>query len=432
MAIADSKIPISPPRRRRHSPPPTDPQDSPRAKEDQATPEEEQAPVIPEAGWERLETLAARFDAELAYADACLDDEPPPSRMEMLLANSSELRRVAILQRFVDRAYFLRLQDPRKGLQISENLLAWTENPTPLVAVVRCRTLMERGNFLRILGDRAGAYAALAEASRELEAHGITDPLELARHEELLGNLEAYCGNLESAHHLLKKALFKVRRWGDNYTLQRVLISAGLIELNRDNYDLADALWEEAMATAEPDGLLLLYAATNRVLAYFAGGNPQLAYQTLCGFRARLGESWLQHLPRALQARQMWVEGQIRNALGMDEDAIGLLKKARETYIRTDCGYEVCYTSVDLALTYAIQRRFADAQHELAFALPFCSEEQTTDRYGKEAVQLLLRTLLRQGRLEVELIRAVASRMHGIHRAPLRIFPQSPFAELQT
>jgi len=128
----------------------------------------------------------------------------------------------------------------------------------------------------------------------------------------------------------------------------------------------------------------------------------------------------------------MWVEGQIRNALGMDEDAIGLLKKARETYIRTDCGYEVCYTSVDLALTYAIQRRFADAQHELAFALPFCSEEQTTDRYGKEAVQLLLRTLLRQGRLEVELIRAVASRMHGIHRAPLRIFPQSPFAELQT
>jgi hypothetical protein len=34
---------------------------------------------------------------------------------------------------------------PLQGLEISENLLAWTENPTRLIAVVRCRALMERG-----------------------------------------------------------------------------------------------------------------------------------------------------------------------------------------------------------------------------------------------------------------------------------------------
>jgi hypothetical protein len=91
----------------------------------------------------------------------------------------------------------------------------------------------------------------------------------------------------------------------------------------------------------------------------------------------------------------------------------------------------VCYTSIDLALTYATQRRFAEVQHELAFALPFCSDEPTIERFGKEAVQLLLRTLMRQGRLDVELIRAVSSRLYDIGRAPLRVFPHSPLAELR-
>src|SRR6185295_14697597 len=82
-AIADSKVPISSP--------------------DQAATDKERTEVIPEAGWDRLGSLAARFEAELAYAGSCLDDELPPSTMETLLASSSELRRVAILQRYVDK-----------------------------------------------------------------------------------------------------------------------------------------------------------------------------------------------------------------------------------------------------------------------------------------------------------------------------------------
>ncbi len=432
LAINNSEIPLSPSGRRGLEAPLKTLRDRRWAATDEAFTDEARPDVISEAGWERLESLAARFEAELAYADTFLDDDPPPAKVESLLATSSELRRVAILQRFVERAYFFRLHNPRQGLEISENLLAWTENPTPLVAVIRCRALMERGNFLRILGDREGAYGALTEAAQEMDAHGISDPLELSRHEELLGTLEANCGNLESARRLLKKALYKVRRWGDNYTLQRVLVSAGLVELNGADHEQAETLLEEAMTTAEPDTLLLLCSATNRVLGYFDDDKPQLAFQALCGLRARLGESWLEHLPPGVQMRHTWLEGQIRSALGMDEEAIGSLKRARESYIRADCGYEVCYTSVELALTYAKQRRFAELRHELAFALPFCSEEQESDRFGKEAVQLLLNTLLRYSRLEVELIRAVASRLDWIHRAPLRKFDRSPLAELRT
>jgi tetratricopeptide (TPR) repeat protein len=257
---------------------------------DQPAANQEQAEAMPEDRWKELETLNARFDAELAYADSCLEEEPPPSDMEMLLASASELRRAAILQRFVDRVYFLRFNDPRQGLSITENILAWTEDPTPLVAVVRCRALMERGNLLRIFGEREGAYEALAAAWEELDDHGITDPLELARYEELLGTLEAYSGNFARARHLLTEAILKVRRWGDNHSLQRVLISAGLVELRLDNFDLAQSLFEEAIRTAEPESLLLLCAATNRVLGYFVSGQPQLAYREICRLRARFGD----------------------------------------------------------------------------------------------------------------------------------------------
>jgi hypothetical protein len=178
-----------------------------------------------------------------------------------------------------------------------------------------------------------------------------------------------------------------------------------------DRFDLAEALIEEAMRTSELDRLLPLCAATNLVLGYFARGNPQLAFESICRLRANLGETWQEYLPQCLQMRQTWLEGQVRNALGMREEAIGLLRKAREAFIRAGCGYEVCYTSVDLALTFATQR--------------------SVERFGQEAVQLLLRRLLRQGRLEVDVIRAVASRLCDIGRTPLRIFSQSPLAELQ-
>lgn len=423
--IADSNYPISAAKQRRDNTPRDDREE--RLWGQGGKP----ARAVPDSGWERIDALGARFRFELVFAEGFLKDEPPASRVETLLANSSELRKAAILQRFVDRAYGLRLHDPQKGLEISEDLIAWTPDPSPLVAAVRCRALMERANFLRALGERERAYAALAIASEELEARGITDPLEWARFQEIQGTLESYCGNTEAAVRLLRKALAKVRRWGDKHTLQRVLIAAALTELLNRNFEPAEDLLDEAMGIEEPDRFLLQCAATNRVLAYVMKGNPQEAYRKLLGIRAAVGPSWLGGYPSYARMRQIWLEGQILNQLHMNEDAIGLLRDARDYYIQTGCGYEVCYISVDLALAHAAQRRFAEVRRELALALMFCSEERALDRHGKEAVLLLQRGMEQQGRLEPEKIRAVASRLAWMHRAPLRTFSHPPFAELQ-
>jgi len=350
----------------------------------------------------------------------------------MLLVNSSQLRKVAILQRFFERAYSFRLQYPKEGLQISDDLIAWTKaDPSPLVAVLRGRALMERGNFLRILGEPAGARAALAEALRELEAEGTGDPLELARYQELLGTLERDCGHHKAAVDLLRKALAKVRRWGDNYTLQRVLIATGLTELYNNNFEQADNLLGEGLRCEEPDSLFLRYAAINRVMGYFFSGDPHKAYQVFLRVRSCLGASWLQGFPEASQVSVVWREGQILNALHVDDDAIGLLRKAREGFIRLARGHEVCHISIELALNYAARQLFDEVRRELAFALPFCSPRRALDKYAREAVLLLLGALQHQGRLEADQVRAVARRLDCIDRAPFQALSRPPFADLQ-
>src|SRR6185295_5614735 len=377
--------------------------------------------VIQEPTWEHLESLRLRFESELAFADSYLAEDPPSPRIQLLLGNSSELRKLAILQRFIERAYSYRLRHPREGLRISDDLIGWTAaDPSPLVAVVRARALLERGNFLRILGDADGAYAALGEASAQLEVNGPCDPLDLARYQELLGSLERDCGNGEAASDLLGKALHKMRRWGDPYTLQRTLVTAGVVEIFNKKFEQAEKLLDEAMRVEEPDSFLLRCAAFNRLLLYFLNGSPHKAYQALLRVRSKLGSSWLNDAPEAIEMRVLWLEGQILNALQSDDGAIGVLRKAREFAVRLGLGCEACYISLDLALAHTSQKRFTDVRKELVFALPFCSERRALDAHGKQALLVLLGSLQHRGRVEAVQIRTEAFQLDSLLRAPLQ------------
>lgn len=387
---------------------------------------------LPESSWQHLENLGNRFAAELAFADSCLAEDPPRFRIKMLLANSSELRRVAILKRFVERAYSFRLSHPGEGLRITEDIIAWTaRDRSPVVGVLRSRALMERGNFLRILGDSQGAHETLAQVASELEANGPGDPLEAARYQELLGTLERDCGNFNTAARLLKKALAKVRRWGDPYSLQRILIAAALNDLYRDRFDEADTYLEESLRVQEPDSLFMRFAAINKVLVQYFRGGPFRAYKTLLRVQDSLGPSWLRGFPVANQMSVLWTEGQILNTIGLHDQAVGRLKKAREFYIQAAQGSEVGHISVEIALSHAAQEQHADVRRELSFALQFCSERTALDRYAKTALLLLQGTLEHQGRLEAEQIRSVDHRLHLLHRAPLKSWDQPPFMGLQ-
>jgi tetratricopeptide (TPR) repeat protein len=385
---------------------------------------------LSESAWQYLESLRVRFEAELAFADSCLADDPPRSRVQMLLDNSSELRRVAILQRFIQRAYSFRLHHPREGLEISDDLIAWTrQDRSPLVATLRGRAFMERGNFLRILGDPRGAHEALAQAASELEANGTGDPLEVARYQELLGTLERDCGNFEAAARLLRNALTKVRLWGNPHFLQRVLVATALNDLYRDEFEEAQALLDESLRVAPPDSLFMRYAVINKVLAhYFAGESPK-AYKTLLRVQGSMGQSWLRGFPQANQMSVLWTEGQILNTLHQHDEAVDRLKQAREFYIQAAQGSKVGQISIELALSHAVRDNYADVRRELALGLQFCSERTALDRQAKEALLLLQGTLEHQDRLDAEQIRSLDHRLDVLHRAPLKAWDQ-PFEGL--
>jgi len=254
------------------------------------------------------------------------------------------------------------------------------------------------------------AYEALAEASREIEANG-SDPLELARYQELLGTLERDCGNFESAADLLRKALAKVRRWGDSYSLQRVLIATSLAEFYNNNFEQADVLLNESLRAAEPDRLFLGFSAVNKLLVYLWSGQPHKAYQALLRVRSGLGSSWLRGFPELNRVQALWTEGQILNTLRIDDEAISLLREAREFFIRSARGYEVCQISIELASNYAAQKKFDDVRRELAFGLPFCSPQRPLDDHAKDAALQLQGTLVHQGCLEAEQIHSVTHRL---------------------
>ena len=393
---------------------------------------EERLEEYPEEFWDRLHDVTAWFEAELRFVDSWLEDDPTSLQVAMMLGNSSELRRVAILQRLVEKAYSLRLHKPAEGLCIVNDVLTWTQTDSSrLVSVFRARALMERGNFLRILGDPDSAYTSFARAFEELESSGPTDPLEVARYQELLGTLERDCGNYEAAADLLSKALTQVRRWGDQYSLQRILIAAALAHLYNENFDEADNLLDESLRIADPDSLFLRFAAVNKVLSYLHRGQPHKAYQAFLRVRSRLGESWLQGFPEDDQMRVLWVEGQVLNALGLEVEAAVLLRRARDYFIQANRGYEVCRLSIELAMSFAAQSRYDDVRRELAFALPFLSAQKALDRYAHAAVLVLQQSLQKQGRLKQEQIQLIAHRLDSIHRAPLKAQSQSPFADLQ-
>ncbi len=422
--VSDSGYPVSAWRRRGQRPLP---------KEERKEGEQSiaEANVIQEPTWEHLESLRLRFESELTFADSYLAEDPPNARIQLLLGNSSELRKLAILQRLIERAYSYRLRHPGEGLKISDDLIGWTAaDPSPLVAVLRARALLERGNFLRILGDPDGAYAALAEAWAQLEVNGPCDPLDLARYQELLGALERDCGNFDAATDLLGRALHKIRRWGDPYTLQRTLVAAGATELLANNFEQAETLLDEAMRFEEPDSFLLRCAAFNRLLVYFLNGSPHRAYQALLRVRGTLGSSWLNDAPEGIEMRALWIEGKILNTLHCDDDAIGILRKAREFAIRLGLGCEASHISLDLAFVYATQERFTDVRDELAFALPFCSERKALDAHGKQALLFLLASLQHRGRLETVQIRTAATQLDTLLRAPLQPLHQPAFGSL--
>ena len=382
---------------------------------------------LPDSFWERLAGLGIRYESELAFANSYLEEDPPRSRVALLLANSSELRRVAILQLYIERAYSFRLHEPHEGLRITDDLLAWTEaDPSSLVSVIRARAFMERGNFLRILADQDGASAAFAQAWRTLEESGAGDPLEIARYQELLGTLERDCGNYAIAADLLRKALGKIRRWGDSHSLQRVLISASLADLYNNNSERAHRLLDEALSMEEHDGLFLRYAAVNKVLVYLYDGEPHRAYRYLLRLRGGLGEAWMQGFPEAGRIGALWIEAQVLSALRLDDEAIALFNHARNFYIQAAYGYEVGHISIEMALNYAAQEKYGEAARELAFALPFCSAQKARDHYARAALILLQQTIQEQGRLKAGQIHAASQWLELFRRAPLKALRQPP------
>jgi tetratricopeptide (TPR) repeat protein len=364
----------------------------------------------PESFWERLHEVAARFEAELQFAGAFLEDNPTSPQVSMMLGNSSELRRVAFLQRLVEKAYSLRLNKPNQGLRILEDVLTWTQTDSSrLVSVFRARALMERGNFLRILGNPDSARKSFALAFDELENCAPNDPLEVARYQELLGTLEGYCGNYEAAADLLSKALAKVRWWGDQYSLQRILIAKAFTLMQSGEPELALKTLSEAepFVSGQNEPRLLFCLRFNFAATLCDLGQFMEAQRCVSEITALAAETGNELDP----VRALWLRGRIDSGLGRTQEAEAAFKQVWQAFRQRGVANDFAMVTLELVSLLSEQGRWSEVRSlaketmwifkaqgihsEAEKALAFFCEMAAAERLTVELAQRILEYLSR-------------------------------------
>lgn len=369
--------------------------------------------------------LQRSFEAALEkYSDydwaiIFLGEKPSKSNIAIILANTSYSRKIAILKALLDWALAYRFDDPAEGLKLTEDIVSWTETAKePLLVDIRGRGHVERANFLRILGEAHRAREAFELAERDLFEDGTGDPLEQAAFYELLGTFERDCGNYEFSAECLEKSLKAVRRYSNGPDVQRVLIAASLSHMYNDEFGRADALLDEAIRVPDPDSSLLNAAAVNRVLVLFYSGQIHRAHQVLTRILAGNGIE-LATMPDRWRARLDWIEGQILRELGYHDEAIRLLRKARDFFMCQGQGFPVAMISVEISLSYSSRQLYAEVLRELTFSLPFCSGQGHMNYHARAALLLLKNTLDEKGIVEASTVRRILDQLRRKSQAPL-------------
>lgn len=353
------------------------------------------------------------------WAISFLDEKPSKSNIAFILANTSYSRKIAILKALLGRALSYRFDDPAEGLKLTEGIVSWTETAKePLLVDIRGRGHVEQANFLRILGDAHRAREAFALAERDLFEDGTGDLLEQAAFYELLGTFERDCGNYALSAECLEKSLKAVRRYCNGPDVQRVLIAASLSHMYNDEFGRADALLDEAIRVPDPDSSLLNAAAVNRVLVLFYSGQIHRAHQVLTRILVGNGIE-LATMPDGWRARLHWIEGQILRELGYHDEAIRLLRKARDFFMCQGQGFPVAMISVEISLSYSSRQLYAEVLRELTFSLPFCSGQGHMNHHARAALLLLKNTLDEKGVVEASTVRTILDQLRRKSQAPL-------------
>lgn len=269
---------------------------------------------------------------------------------------------------------------------------------------LRALAYAKLGNALRIQSDFRRAEVSFAQASTHLTM-GSGDPLVRARVQ--LAKMSFY-GNLErfgEAFELADRVVATARRFEDDHLLGKALLSRAYFESNAGHLNKALRLSYEGLRYIDErkEPRLVLVAWHNLILTLTYQDRYKEAVDRLPHVRS-LHAKYGNRLDRL---RLEWVEARVDLAQGKQDEAEAALERVRESFIRSDVGFDAALVSLDLAHAYAKQDRSEDMRRLAEQMIPIF---ESRDMH-REAIAALLvfQRATEMDRVNVQFVEEVAS-----------------------
>jgi len=368
--------------------------------------------------FERVRRVNAALQCERSEAQQLMAElmRHPVERQRMLVQNSARFHSWGLCELLLSRPIET-LSEPQEGHDLAEVAVALADGLDPVVyggallEDMKARAWAYLGNSRRLLSDFRGAELAFQTAESHL-AQGTGERLERARLLDLKASLRTIQGRYDEAIALLNRAIAIYQRAQQRHLLGRVLLNKGHVCIWKDEFETAIALLRQGLSLVEPEREPKLVATAYHNLAYVLNemGLPREALALVT--RARL--LYLEMGDRLYLIRLQYTEGKIALNLGRLEQAEGMLREVRKSFLEKGMAYDAALASMDLAQVYARQRRLAEIRAVSEELVPIFQARDLQ----REAIAALI---LFQQAAEAEtvtlgLVQEIAGRLHKLRR----------------
>lgn len=340
----------------------------------------------------------------------------PFERRRLLVQNSGRFQTWGLCELLLSRPIET-LSEPQEGHDLAEVAVALAESLDPevygaaLLEDMKARAWSYLANARRLLSDLRGAEIAFQTAESHLAA-GTGERLERARLLDLQASLRNNQGRYDDALALLNRAAAIYQRAQQRHLLGRIVLNKGHVHISKGDLESATALLRQGLALIEPEREPKLVATAYHNLAYVLNemGQPREALALVT--RARL--LYLELGDRLYLVRLQYTEGKIAMSLGRLDQAEGMLRAVRKSFIEKGMAHDAALASMDLAQVYARQTRHAEIRALSAELLPIF-ESRNLQREAMAAL-ILFQQAAEAETVTLSLTQDIAAKLHKLRR----------------
>jgi hypothetical protein len=346
--------------------------------------------------------------------------EQPPAHRRLLVVNAERFHTLGVAGRLLMAASEVWCGDPAEAQERVElafsvlRLIPEERYPASTLADFRARGWAYLANCRRILSDLPGAEGAFSRAQVLLK-EGTGDPLETARHLDLLSSLRRDQRRFREASACLEIAITLYEGIGDRGNGVRLSIQRGML------------LWSAGCKRA---ALSLLDRLARRVRT--EATEPSLAFTACHNFAVALADGgrvaeargllpWLHRAARELDqehgaARVRWLEAMIAHRLGRLLDAERKYQQVRAFFARHGIGYDAALVTLDLAVLYLEQGRPEPVRRLTQEMIPLFLAQDLP--WGAMAALGALLRAVRDESVSTALLRTIAGWLSELRQRP--------------